>query len=60
MAHGGLRGGSQWVCGVARGGGSHFWLILVVLGVGFFCYFVLRYSKHTVYNIFWSIFLECK
>ena len=32
-------------CGVARGGGSHFWSIPVVLGVGFFCCFVLRCSK---------------
>ncbi len=32
-------------CGVARGGGSHFWSISVVLGVGFFCCFVLHCSK---------------
>ena len=32
-------------CEVARGGGSHFWSILVVLGVGLFCCFVLRCSK---------------
>ncbi len=40
LARGGLRGGSRWVCRVARGGGSHFWSIPVVLGVGFF-FFVL-------------------
>ena len=39
VAHGELRGGSRWVCGVARGGGSHFWSIPVVLGVGFFSLF---------------------
>ena len=35
-------------CGVARSGGSHFWLIPVVLGVGFFYFFVSRCSKHSV------------
>ena len=48
VTHGGLQGGSWWVCGVAHGGGSHFWSIPVVLGVGFFCCFVLHCSKHTV------------
>ena len=45
VAHGELRGGSRWVCGVARGGGSHFWSIPVVLGVGFllfFCFTLLQ------------------
>ena len=46
LARGRLRGGSRWVCRVARGGGSHFWSIPVVLGVGFFCCFVLNCSKH--------------
>ena len=36
VAHGGLRDGSRWVCGVARDGGFHFWSIPVVLGVDFF------------------------
>jgi hypothetical protein len=39
VAHGGLRGGSWWVCGVARDGGFHFWSIPVVLGVDFFFFF---------------------
>ena len=47
VAHGELRGGSRWVCGVARGGGFHFWSIPVVLGVGFF-FVVLRSYKHTI------------
>jgi hypothetical protein len=45
LACGGLQGGSWWVYGVARGGGSHFWSILVVLGVGFllfFCFTLLQ------------------
>ena len=48
VAHDGLRGGSRWVCGVARGGGFHFLSISVVLSVDFFCFFVLRCSKHTM------------
>ena len=43
--------GSRWVAGwvwVAGSGGSHFWWIPVVLGVGFFLCFVLRCSKHTM------------
>ena len=47
VACGGFRSGSQWVCGVARGGGFHFWSIPVVLGVGFF-FVVLRSYKHTI------------
>ena len=42
---------SGWVAGwvwVAGSGSSHFWWIPVVLGVSFFCCFVLRCSKHTM------------
>ena len=38
LARGGLLGGSQWVCGVARDGAFHFWSIPMVLGVGIFMF----------------------
>jgi hypothetical protein len=44
LARDGLRGGSRWVW-VARSGGSHFWWIPMVLGVGFlllFCFTLLQ------------------
>ena len=34
----GFRSGSQWVCGVARGGGFHFLSIPMDLGVGVFVF----------------------
>ena len=54
------------VVGFVVGGG---FFLLIVVGSGVGCRwvwvagrggFVLRYSKHTMQNIFWSIFLECK
>jgi hypothetical protein len=55
VAHGGLRSGSRWVCGVARGGGSNFWSILMVLGVGFFV-FLFYVAPNTQCKIFAGVF----
>ncbi len=51
----GLSAWQWWVAGLILGwvavvgsGDSYFWWILVVLGVGFFCCFVLRCSKYTI------------
>jgi uncharacterized BrkB/YihY/UPF0761 family membrane protein len=42
-------------CGVARGGGSHFWSIPVVLGVGFFI-FLFHVAPNTQRKIFVGAF----
>ena len=55
VAHGGLWSSSRWVCGVARGGGSHFWSILIVLGVGFFV-FLFYVASNTQCKIFAGAF----
>jgi hypothetical protein len=52
LARGGLRGGSWWVCRVAHGGGSHFWSIPVVLGVGFFLLFCFKLLQTHNVNYF--------
>jgi hypothetical protein len=51
LARSGLQGGSRWACGVAHGGGFHFWSIPVVLGVGFFC-FLFYVAPNTQCKIF--------
>ncbi len=55
MAHGGLWSGSRWVCGVARGGGSNFWSILMVFGVSFFV-FLFYVAPNTQCKIFAALF----
>ena len=55
VTRGGLRGGSRWVCGVARNGGSHFrfwvwffvfvFLFLTLLQTHSVEYFVVHFPK---------------
>jgi hypothetical protein len=46
VGRGGLRGGSQWVCEVALGGGRGFWSIPVVMGACDYYFFIANKNNN--------------